>query len=261
MRVGERLCMEQDVVTEAIEVAVPGVARPMRVVVMRGAAAEGRRPCCLLFPEIFGLTPAMHAAAARMARAGYLVAMPDLHHRSAPNTVLAEDEAGRARGLALLRELRRETVLADIGAVLAALAGRGDCGGGTALLGFSAGGHVAYLAAAHFDVALAVSVYGGWITNADIPLSQPEPTITLTPEIGRRRAEVLYVVGDQDHLITPDQAGAIEAALAGAGVAHEVVVIGGAKHGFMVPGRASYDAVAAETTWARILARAAARLR
>ena len=62
------------------------------------------------------------------------------------------------------------------------LQARPDTTGKVAALGFSAGGHMAYLGATAFDLTSVVSIYGGCLTNSDIPLSQPEPTIHLTPQ-------------------------------------------------------------------------------
>ena len=105
--------MAQDILTATINVPVPETEQPMTVRLVRPSGAE-RLPACILFPEIFGLTEHMHEAAQRLARAGLLVAMPDLHHRTKANAVFAYDGDGRERGLALLRTLRRHTVLAEL---------------------------------------------------------------------------------------------------------------------------------------------------
>ena len=232
----------------------------MRLSLMRPTHA-GELPSCILLPEIFGLTEAMYDAARRLARADHVVAMPDLNHRWQPNAVYTEDEDGRKLGLAALQQLRRDSVMADIGATLDYLAARRETSSKTAVLGFSSGGHVAYLAASAFDFDVAIVVYAGWLTNTDIPLSQPEPTLTLTGQIGQHRTYVLYVVGSDDHLISKAQVGEVETALTNAGVPYEMVVCAGARHGFMVPGRATFDPVAAEETWQRILSHCAERLR
>ena len=81
----------------------------------------------------------------------------------------------------MLYLLSQRTVIEDFDAVHHFLRARPDTTGKVAALGFSAGGHMAYLAATAFDLTSAVSIYGGWLTNSDIPLSQPEPTINPTP--------------------------------------------------------------------------------
>lgn len=249
--------MAQDFLARTVNLSIDDKNQGMSVCTIRPDTAEPL-PSCLLFPEIFGLTPAMNDAAERLAQAGFVVAMPDLNHRSQANAVLLEDADGRERGLSLLRMLCRPTVLEDIGATLAYLKARDDTTDKAAAIGFSSGGHIAYLAATAFDLDLAVTVYGGWIANSGIPLSQPDPTITLTPKIKRHGAHVLYIVGDRDHLITADQTATIEEALKEAGISHEIMVCQNAGHGYLVPSRPTYDPSAAEETWDRILAQCAA---
>lgn len=47
------------------------------------------------------------------------------------------------------------------------------------------GGHVGYLAASQVNLAACALFYAGWLTSTDIELSQPEPTLTLTPGIAK----------------------------------------------------------------------------
>ena len=69
-----------------------------------------------------------------------------------------------------------------------------------AMIGFSAGGHLAYLAACRLPVSRTAVLYGGWLPSTDIPMSQPSPTLDLTPGI---KGRILYLVGEDDALI-PD---------------------------------------------------------
>ena len=245
--------MNRNIMVEAVAVAVDPGSPPMGAYLTR-PAAPGRRPACILCPEIFGLTRHVREAAERLAGEGYVAIVPDFNHRTEPGVELGYDEAGRAKGLALLRQLHRPQVLDDLAATLRYLRYRSDTSAKTAVLGFSAGGHIAYLAATAFDVSAIVSLYGGWIANTDIPLSQPEPTIALTPDIARHGARVLYIVGSDDHLIARDQREAIEQELTAAKVRHELVVYEGVKHGFMFDGRPAFDAAASEDSWRRIIA-------
>ena len=73
-------------------------------------------------------------------------------------------------------------------------------------------------------------LYGGWLPSTDIPMSQPTPTLELTPGITGR---LLYLVGADDSLIDARQRGQIQAALTAA--RHCQQVLGGigftAEHG------------------------------
>ena len=209
------------------------------------------RGAVILCPEIFGVTVKTRRAAADIAEKGYAVLAVNLFYRAAPRVELADDDAGRARGLDLLQGLERGPVLADLEAAIADLKARRLSPSGVAVIGFSSGGHIAYLAAAKLDIRLAVSFYGGWITTTDIPLSRPEPTIQLTPEMGRRGVRLLYFVGDRDFLITSAHCAQIERALTENGVRHEVTVYPGASHAFLFEGGELYDPAASSDAWKR----------
>ena len=118
------------------------------------------------------------------------------------------------------------------------------------MIGFSAGGHLAYLAACRLPVSRTAVLYGGWLPSTDIPLSQPDPTLSLTPGITGR---LLYLVGGDDTLIDAAQRKEIGAALDQADVEHELVVYPGVQHAFFWPGTPAYDPDATEDAWARIL--------
>ncbi|MCK9895822.1 dienelactone hydrolase family protein [Frankia sp. AgB32] len=98
-----------------------------------------------------------------------------------------------------------------------------------AVVGFGVGGHLACLAATALPITRAAIVYGDWLPSTDIPLSQPEPTLELTPGI---RGELIFLVGGDDFLIGSDQAERISAALRASDVRHEVVVCPGVGHAF-----------------------------
>ncbi len=119
-----------------------------------------------------------------------------------------------------------------------------------AVIGFSAGGHLAYLAACRLPVSRTAVLYGGWLTSTDIPMSRPTPTLEETPGITGR---ILYLVGEADTLIDAGQREQIRAALAAAGVEHEMVSYPGVGHAFFWPGTPPFDKTARDDAWARIL--------
>jgi carboxymethylenebutenolidase len=61
------------------------------------------------------------------------------------------------------------------------------------------------------------------------------------------------VVGDHDALIDAGQREQIRAALASAGVKHELVSYPGVEHAFFWPGTPSFSRKARDDAWARIL--------
>ena len=93
-------------------------------------------------------------------------------------------------------------------------------------------------------------LYGGWLPGTDIPMSQPTPTLDLTPGITGR---VLYLVGEDDALIDAGQREQISAALKTAGVDHELVSYPGVGHAFFWPGTPPFSQAARDDAWGRIL--------
>jgi carboxymethylenebutenolidase len=119
------------------------------------------------------------------------------------------------------------------------------------MIGFSAGGHLSYLAACRLPISRTVVLYGGWLPTTDIPMSQPSPTLDLTPGISGR---ILYLVGEDDTLIDAEQRGQIGAALQSAGTEHELVSYPGTGHAFFWPDTPAFSRAARDDAWSRILA-------
>ena len=199
--------------------------------------------------ELFGVSPEIQAVANELARAGYLTIAPEFYHRAAPpGRWLQRDDQGREEGFAYLNQLSRENALADAAAAADWLRGQVD---EVAMIGFSAGGHLAYLAACRLPIDRTAVLYGGWLPTTDIPMSQPTATLDLTPGI---KGRLLYLVGDDDALIDAGQREQIGAALQGAGVRHEVVSYPGVGHAFFWPGTPPFSQQARDDAWSRILA-------
>lgn len=201
--------------------------------------------------ELFGVNPGIQAVADDLAATGFLAVAPEFYHRSAPaGRWLPRDDAGRTEGFGYLNELTRQHALDDTAAAIAWLRSQPQIER-IAMLGFSAGGHLAFLAACSLDVDATAVLYGGWLTVTDIPLSQPAPTLDLAPGI---KGRVLYLVGEEDFLITAGQRAEIAAALRAAGPGHEVVSYPGVRHAFWWPGTPEYSEQARDDAWSRVLA-------
>lgn len=226
------------------------VGEPMGAYVAR-PAAPGEHPGVVVAFEMFGLTSHIREVTDRVASLGYIAVAPDFYHRADPGVELKPDEDGRRRGFELLETLTRGGALADVEAAMAYTAA--DKVG---MIGCSAGGHLAYLAAAELGLAATAVFYGGWLTGTELPISRPEPTLSLT---GRIAGKLLYVVGDSDHAVPAEQVGLIAAALAGTG--HELVVYPDTPHGFFCHQRDSYREGPAEDAWRRVTELLAAELR
>src|SRR3954454_19177946 len=97
--------------------------------------------------ELFGVNPDIAAVTGDLADAGHLAIAPEFYHRhAAAGRWLERTDAGREEGFALLHSIQRREALADVIAAMAWL--RATPGiDEVAMVGFSAGGHLAYLAA------------------------------------------------------------------------------------------------------------------
>jgi carboxymethylenebutenolidase len=201
--------------------------------------------------ELFGVTPGIQGVADDLASAGYLAIAPEFYHRAAPaGRWLPSDDAGRAEGFGYLNRLERQQAIDDTAAGIAWLRSQPGIER-IAMVGFSAGGHLAFLAACSLEIDRTAVLYGGWLPVTDIPLSQPTPTLELTPGISGR---LLYLVGEDDFLIDADQRRQIADALHAAGPEHEVVSYPETGHAFWWPGSPVFSQKARDDAWSRILA-------
>ena len=243
-----------EIVTERVEIPVAGggamggyLARP---------AQCGSHPSVVVFMEIFGINVHIRDVVERVAREGYVALAPDYFHRTGPGIELGYDDAGMAKGMALLGQLVADEMVADARAAIAFLRARADTTDKVGCMGFCIGGHMTYLTAAETDVAAAASFYGGGIAGDEGP-GGGSPTIGRTGKIAGR---ILCLFGDRDAFIPSEQVGDIRTALEKAGTRHEIVVYPGCEHGFFCDQRESYDATAAADAWARVKALFASEL-
>ncbi len=200
--------------------------------------------------ELFAVSPDIRAVADRLAAAGYLTLAPEFYHRhTAPGRWFERDDAGREAGFALLHQLGRDEVLADVDGARTWLEAQPGIER-IAMIGFSAGGHLAYLAAAQRPISATAVLYGGWLPTTDIPMSRPTPTLDLTPGITGR---LLYLVGEDDALIDAGQRDRIRVALEKAGIDHELVSYPDTGHAFFWPETPAFNEAARDDAWARIL--------
>ena len=198
--------------------------------------------------ELFGVSPDIRGLVDELAGEGILAVAPEFYHRDAPAGLWFErNDDGRASAFEQLHLLQRDSAVLDVaGAIERILEEPGI--DNVAVLGFSAGGHLAYLAATQLPISTTIVLYAGWLPTTEIPLGRPEPTLSLTSGI---RGRLVYLVGEDDALIDAGQRAEIEAALDG--VDGEVVTYPGAAHAFFWAGTPPYDEAARTDAWRRIL--------
>lgn len=219
-----------------------------RAYVARPQDTEPRGAVCVLM-EIFGLNEHIQAVTRDVAALGYVAVAPDFQ---AGRTFAYDDLAGARAGLAGLTD---ELGLERVDAALDHAVRRHGAPAAAGVLGFCAGGRLAYLAACARPLRAAVCYYGGGIAIDARPWGKNP--VERTAEIS---GGVLLHFGARDPFIPADRIAAISSALLAAEVDHTVCVYPGVGHGFHCSDRADFDATASVRAWAVTAAFLAGRL-
>lgn len=206
-----------------------------------------------MYMDAFGLRPTLDSMAERLASHGYVVAVPNLYHRTGafdpfdPRAVTV-DGPERVRFTGMIRSIDGSMVMRDTAAVMTYLDGRSDVGPGPrGALGYCMGGGYALMAAGSFpnQVGAAAIFHGGSLAT-----DRPDSPHLLAD---RMRARVYVGVAEIDHTFDRAQQARLEEALTRAGVRYTLDVYAGAKHGFAVTGHLAYDETASERHWGRVV--------
>jgi carboxymethylenebutenolidase len=185
----------------------------------------------------------------RAADAGYDAVCPNLYSRVGRDAA-PDDAAAQVRAQGGVPD---EQVMGDVGAAVDHLRSLDTSNGKVAVIGHCSGGRHTFLAAATLPIDAAIVCYGGMIAGDGPPPQLP----TMVPLVDRAtdiRCPVLGLFGNDDQFPTPAQVDEIDAALTGAGKAHEFHRYDGAGHAFFSPDRPAYRPEAAVDGWERIWA-------
>lgn len=212
----------------------------------------GPWPAILVYMDAFGIRPQLGEMSQRLASHGYVVALPNLYHRTPfapfdPKQVAVEGPE-RARFKSMVASINGPLVMRDTAAVLAHLDGLPSVRTSKlGALGYCMGGGYALAAAGTFPerVAVAASFHGGALATDKLD----------SPHLLARqmRARVYVGAAGIDPTFPAEQRQRLEAALADAGVAYTIETYENAKHGFAVNGHLVYDREASERHWERLL--------
>lgn len=216
------------------------VARP------EGDSSDRRNPGgVLVIGELYGMTDLVHEAMSTLTEAGHAVAAVDLFTGTERGLQLPYDDAGRARGFALLRDL-------------AGGIPRGADPPDPRPTRTRPGRHRRFQRRGIYgpgrrhapDLRGGRGRLPGWTVHGGGPIATPAP-LQRAADLGATR--VLVLAGSDDALVGPDLDD-IDALLGAAGVQHELLVLPGVGHGFACAGRrATYSDAATSATWRAIL--------
>ena len=241
------------------EVSIPmpdGAARGFVFTPDQGPDGPGGPwPATILFMDAPAIRPALFDMGQRLADAGYYVLLPDLFWRAGPYPPLDIEKAraGDPEMGALFTKLRASTdaekQMADTQACLDFIdrdpqAAKGKVG----VTGYCMGGGIALRAAGVFSdrVAAAASFHGGNLATDD----EKSPH-RLAPAI---KARLLVAGADEDRSFDAAQCQRLDAALKDAGVAAEVSIWPGCRHGWVPADMPVHDPAGAERHWRQLIA-------
>jgi carboxymethylenebutenolidase len=221
---------------------------------------QGPWPAVIFYMDGLGIRPTLLAMGERLARAGYVVLLPDMFYRAGPyepldpKRVFADPDFRKTLGH-LFAAIDNRRAAEDTAAFLAYLDTRSDVRGeSVGTTGYCMGGGISLTAAAAHPerIAAAASFHGGNLATQS-PLS---------PHLLAAQIKAFVYVGgaDNDSSYPPEQAALLEQALSGAGVPHRCEIYAGALHGWTMSDFPIYDEAAAERHWRELLALFAEKL-
>lgn len=194
-------------------------------------------PSLVLLQYICGVNRVMRELAQAFAAQGYLVVVPDLFWRQAPDVELINDPthpdpAEQQRALQLNDGFDDELGMLDLKATLAYVRARPEYNRRVGALGYCLGGRLAYLMATRTDVDCAVSYYG---VNIERYLGEAE----------RVACPLLMHMAGRDYLVPEATRQTILNRL-GAIPGVQIIVHPDVNHAFALMGGANYSAAAAQ---------------
>ncbi len=213
--------------------------------------ATGPAPGVLVWPDIFGLRPALRQMGKRLAESGYsvLVVNPFYRAKKAPTA-----EAGAATPIQelmpLARTLNETTHMTDAKAFIGwldtqqAVAKNRKIGA----QGYCMGGPIAFRTAAAVPdrVGAVASFHGGGLVT-DSPNS---PHL----QAAKTKAQFLIAIAENDDKRAPNDKVVLKETFAKANLPAEIEVYSGAAHGWCPPDSRVYNEAQAEKAWSRLLA-------
>jgi carboxymethylenebutenolidase len=168
------------------------------------APAGTPRAAIIVVPEIFGVNPGIEGKCEKLAGEGYLAVAPEIFWRFAPGVELDPDvEAELQQAFGYFGQYDFNDGVIDIEATIKAIrsgiAGHGPISK-VGLVGYCAGGKLAYMAAARTDINASVGYYGVHIDQM------------LDEKHGIAHPLMLHIAG-ADHLVGPEAQAAMHAGL------------------------------------------------
>ncbi len=209
----------------------------------------GAHAAVLVWPDIFGLRPAMRQMGKRLAEDGYSVLVVNPFYREKKAPTAAQGAATPIPELVpMMQKLTATTHNTDAKAFIAWLDGRSEVDKGKKIgtIGYCMGGPIVMRTAAAVPnrVGAVGSFHGGGLTTTN-----PDSPHLLIPQTN---AQYLIAVAENDDMRDPTSKDILKKAFTDANKKAEVEVYKAA-HGWCPPDSQVYDRGEAERAWARML--------
>ncbi len=246
------------ITTTNVELTIDGFPCRTYVAAPKPAQSGARYPGIVLYSEIFQLTGPICRTANRLAGHGFVVAAPEIYHRTCPpGLVIAYDDPGRMHGnyLAHTTPVAHFDANATATAVFDHFETRNDVKQNPSVpafgaIGFCIGGHLALRAALDPRCRAAACAYPTGVHNGNLGAEADAGTLARLSEI---KAELLLVFGDVDPHVPAPARNIIRSVLQASGVRHTYLELPG-EHAFMRDEGARYDPEMADRVFVEAIA-------
>jgi carboxymethylenebutenolidase len=213
--------------------------------------ATGTAPGVLLWPDIFGLRPAMRQMGKRLAESGYSVLVVNPFYRAKKAPTAPEGAATPiASVMPLAQALNETTHMTDAKAFVAWLDQQAPVAKNRKIgtQGYCMGGPMAFRTAAAVPdrVGAVASFHGGGLVNA----TPNSPHL----QASKSKAQFLVAIAANDDQRSPNDKTTLKETFEKAGLPAEIEVYTGASHGWCPPDSGVYNEPQAEKAWTRLLA-------
>jgi carboxymethylenebutenolidase len=221
---------------------------------------KGKWPAAIIFPDIFGLRPAMRDMAKRLAAEGYVVLVPNPFYRNTRAPGLTTDfdfgsATDRAKMATLRAPLTNDGVMQDAKAYVKFLDAQRVVNrkAPVGVIGYCMGGPMTMQAAAGVPgrIGAGASFHGGGLVT-----DKPDSPHLLVPSI---KAQYYFGVAANDDERQPDAKTRLDEAFKAAKLAAKIEVYEGSLHGWCVKdmpapgGKPIYNEALAERAWGELL--------
>jgi carboxymethylenebutenolidase len=212
--------------------------------------ASGTAPGVLMWPDIFGLRPAMRQMAKRLAESGYSVVVVNPFYRAKKAPTAEQGAATPIQSLMPLAQgLNETTHMSDAKAFVAWLDQQRSVAKNRKIgtQGYCMGGPIAFrtAAAAPDRVGAVASFHGGGLVT-------PQPN---SPHVqaSKTKAQFLICIASNDDQRAPTDKDTLKETFAKANLPAEIEVYANAAHGWCPPDSGVYNEPQAEKAWSRLL--------